>query len=483
MASVLIIDDDRVFCDVLSRAVNQLGHHTSFSLSLKDGLDMADSREFDVIMLDVQLPDGNGIEAIPLIRETASPPEVIIITGSGDPDGAELSIKCGAWDYIEKPASVQAMTLPLIRALEYRKEKSDKKRLTTLDRKGIVGESVKMRSCLDLAAQAANSDVNALITGETGTGKELFAKAIHLNSARAMEPFIVVDCGAIPEAIVESLLFGHEKGSFTGAEKSRIGLIKHADGGTLFLDEVGELPLSLQKAFLRVLQEHRFRPIGSKTEHHSNFRLVAATNRHLEEMVKEGKFREDLLYRLQSFIIHLPPLRERPEDIMDLVMYHAARICENSNIMTKGFSPDFFEILRAYHWPGNVRELFNAVHSALTTAANEPVLYPRHLPVQIRAKVARENVSKEQKPQSHKEDINDDEVFPINESLVTYKDYRTRLLENGEKRYFTTIASMARGNVKEACQLSGLSKSRLYYFLKKYGISLSGNGLSRAKES
>ena len=198
MAAILIIDDDRIFCDVLSRAIGRLGHTVTFSLTLKEGLEMVSSQEFDVVMLDVQLPDGNGLTAISKIRVKPSPPEVIIITGTGDPDGAELAIKWGAWDYVEKPASIEAMTLPLIRALEYRREKQGRKPLLTLDRKGVIGESDQMRTCLDLLAQAADSAVNILITGETGTGKELLARCTHKNSPRANGPFVVVDCSALP---------------------------------------------------------------------------------------------------------------------------------------------------------------------------------------------------------------------------------------------------------------------------------------------
>ncbi len=474
MATILIIDDDRVFCDVLSRAISRLGHSSTFALTLKDGLNTAFSQDFDVIMLDVQLPDGNGITAIPKIREMPSPPEVIIITGSGDPDGAELSLKCGAWDYIEKPASADAMTLPLIRALEYRKEKQAKAPLITLDRKDIIGDSPKMKACLDLVAQTANSDVSVLITGETGTGKELLAGTIYQNSPRTDEAFIVVDCTALPEPLVESLLFGHEKGAFTGADQSKEGLVKQADRGTLFLDEVGELSLSLQKTFLRVLQEHRFRPLGSKKEEQSSFRLITATNRNLNEMVKAGKFRDDLLYRLSSFIIESPPLRQHSEDIRDLSMYHMAKVCEKSRIMIKGFSADFFDVLRSYDWPGNVRELFNSIHGALTTARDEPIIYPNHLPVHIRAQAARATLSKKSVSLADEYSIVKEDLISTERPML-FKDYRTRLLEDGEKKYFTHITSFAKGNIKEACRLTGLSKSRLYYFLQKHGISLSGN--------
>jgi len=194
----------------------------------------------------------------PMIRQTPSMPEVIIITGAGDPDGAELAIKSGAWDYIQKPSSIEAMTLPLVRALQYREEKKSKKPPVALKREHIVGNSPHMKRCLDLLAQAANSEASVLITGETGTGKEVFAKAIHANSSRADKSLVVVDCTALPETLVESVLFGHEKGAFTGADKAHVGLVKQADGGTLFLDEVGELPRSIQKSFLRVLQEQSF---------------------------------------------------------------------------------------------------------------------------------------------------------------------------------------------------------------------------------
>ncbi len=472
MANILIIDDDRVFCDVLSRRINRLGHHTVFTLTLEDGIKMAFTREFDVIMLDVQLPDGNGIQAISKFRELNHSPEVIIITGSGDPDGAELAIKWGAWDYVEKPASVDAITLPLIRALEYRKEKTNKDVRLSLKNEDIIGSSPQINSCLDLVAQAAASDVNVLIQGETGSGKELLARAIHQNSQRADQPFIVVDCGAIPENLVEGLLFGHEKGVFTGADRKQVGLVEQANRGTLFLDEVGELPMAIQKAFLRVLQEHRYRPLGGKTEKESDFRLVSATNRSLDKMVEEGNFREDLLYRIRSFSIVSPPLRERAEDISDLAMYYLAKKCEKSGILTKGFSPDFFETINTYDWPGNVRELFNSLDSAMASSGEEPVLFPQHLPVKIRTQIARSSVAV---PLDKNLDSETLSLLTLASEgpLENYKEFRTRLLEAGEKQYFTKVCETAKGNAKEACQITGLSKSRLYHFLKEYNISLS----------
>ena len=469
MANVLIIDDDRVFCDILSRRVSRLGHYSVFALTLKSGVEMASKLEFDVILLDVQLPDGNGIEAISRFQALAYSPEVIIITGSGNPDGAELAIKWGAWDYIQKPASVEEITLPLIRALDFRREKKETKSQLTLKRDNIIGSSPQILSCLDLVAQAAQTDVSVFIQVKTGTGKELLARAIHENRPRHNQPFIVVDCGAIPESLVEGLLYGHEKGVFTGADKKQIGLIEQANNGTLFLDEIGELPLSIQTAFLRVLQEHRYRPLGSKTEKHSDFRLVSATNRNLEDWVENGHFREDLLYRLRAFSIVSPPLCDRSEDISELSMYYVAKKCNASEILTKGFSPDFFEAIHTYNWPGNIRELFNTLDSALVSAGDQPILFPQHLPVKIRTQIARAAVSDSQKkaippvPAAQVADTKD---------LQPYKDFRDQLLATGEKQYFYEICQKAKGNVKNACQRSGLSKSRLYHFLQKHGISL-----------
>jgi two-component system NtrC family response regulator len=386
MANILVIDDDRLVCNILCDIVEDLGHTGTRCHTLASGLREVSAGSFDLVLLDVGLPDGNGLYAIDRIQKVESAPQIIIFTASGDRNGAELAIRNGAWDYIQKPASVHDMKLPIMRALQYRQERKGDgagapKRLL-LD--GIIGNCARMKSCYDLVAQAANIDTNILITGETGTGKELFASAIHRNSSRAKKNFVVVDCSALPETLVESILFGHEKGAFTGAERAREGLIKQADGGTLFLDEVGELPLTVQKAFLRVLQERRFRPLGSNVEIASDFLLIAATNRNLQEMVREGTFRSDFLFRLRSFMIELPPLRDRGDDIDGIAKYYAAKLCDRHGIGLKGFSPDLLSALRSYRWPGNVRELLHALERALAAAFHEPTLFPQHLPEHVR---------------------------------------------------------------------------------------------------
>lgn len=472
MASILVIDDDKMLCDMMCRHLEYIKHTAAYALTLKEGFDLLDTASFDVVFLDVRLPDGNGLAAIPKVLEMSFNPQVIIITGEGDPNGAELAIKSGAWDYIQKPLSLDKMNLPLNRVLQYRESlERIKKTPVVLKREKIIGNSPKIAACLDSMAQVAGTDAIIMLTGETGTGKELFAKALHDNSQRSDKNFVVVDCAALPETLIESSLFGYEKGAFTGADRSKEGLIKQADGGTLFLDEVGELGLTLQKAFLRVLEEHRYRPLGSKHEVKSDFRLISATNRDLDRMVKNGQFREDLLHRLITITIELPPLRERLEDIKALAVHYLINICARYGIESKGFSPDFFDALCAYPWPGNVRELIHALEESVNRARYEPTLFPQHLPNRIRIQVARSSVDHIRET-SDKDAVTDEPIHSI--AIPTYKDFRKTVLADVEKMYFKNLIESTSGNIQETCQISGLGRSRLYTLLKKYNISRFG---------
>jgi two-component system NtrC family response regulator len=396
MAQILIVDDDQTISQMLTMLVEQLGHRADCSALIRDGMKQVSTGAYDLVILDVLLPDGDGIDMLPHIRESEASPEVIIITGNADPDGAELAIKNGAWDYITKPFSIGGITLKITRALEYRKEKRTSKLPVVLNREDIIGNSPQMNLALKRLAQAAGSRANTLITGETGTGKELFARAIHQNSPLAERRFVVVDCAALPESLIESTLFGHEKGAFTGADSTKEGLIKQSDGGTLFLDEVGELPLNIQKAFLRVIQEHKFRPVRGRNEIKVDFRLIAATNRDLDDMVRQGTFRSDLLFRLRSLNIELPPLRQTPRRPQGAALYYTNKLCDIYSTEMKGFSPDFFDALSTYEWPGNIRELFNALEEVLSNARQEPTLFSYHLPTHIRAHLARIKVNSQQ---------------------------------------------------------------------------------------
>ncbi len=328
----------------------------------------------------------------------------------------------------------------------------------------IIGNSPRLKDCLASVFLAADTDANVLLVGETGTGKELFARAIHNASRRKPGPMVVVDCTSLPKTLVESLLFGHAKGSFTDAGTTHQGLIHQAHTGTLFLDEVGELPLSLQKVFLRVLEEHRFRPIGSDQEVKSDFRLVAATNRNLEEMVGRGQFRADLLFRLKSYLIEIPPLRERADDVMELASSHMDNLCAKYQISPKRFAPDFLQTLSRYPWPGNVRELASALEHSLFAARYETHLFAKHLPNHIRSCVMKNSLRRHSIARP-------DLTRSFLRELPNLHDFREDIFCQAEIQYLHDLMTMSNKDINAACRLSGLSRSRLYALLKKHAIS------------
>lgn len=480
MSKVLIIDDDPEVCETIESLVTRQSHEAVSAQTLTTGLGKIDEGGVDVVFLDVRLPDGNGMDILPKISARTNAPEVIILTGKGDPDGAELAIQQGVWDYLLKPSSVREITLTLGRALKYRDQKFGQAAQQALDLEEVVGESQAMKSVFRLTAQAAGSDTNVLITGETGTGKELMARTIHNNSARSRENFVVVDCAALTESLVESTLFGHRKGAFTGAQSDRTGLVKLADQGTLFLDEVGEMPLAIQKSFLRVLQERSFRPVGASREQTSNFRLMSATNRDLDSMVKKGEFRSDLLFRLKTFSMHLPPLRQRLEDLRPLNLFQVDKLCRRYGVPEKGFGSDFLATLESYDWPGNVRELFNILERAVVAAGEEKTLYSMHLPRELRIKVAREQVRKitgsDVEATGADMPLPDDarkigqEIFSeiFDHQLPALREFKSM----AEKAYLSELIRQCEGDTAQVLKVSGLSRSHFYALLKKYGISV-----------
>lgn len=447
-----------------------MGHEIFTAGSIKEGEGILEGQSIDLLFLDVRLPDGNGLELLSSIRAIPSAPEVIIITGAGDVNGAELAIKNGAWDYLQKPIARNEITLQVTRALEYHEKKQNFPSHVSLNRDDIVGNSPSLCKCLDQIAACAATDTTVLLTGETGTGKELFARAIHANSKRSKQPFIVVDCAGLPEKLIESILFGHIRGAFTGADINQKGLIEQADGGTLFLDEVGELPLESQKTFLRVLQEKIYRPLGKGKEVSSNFRLIAATNRDLHAMVGQNHFRSDLFYRLNGFNIHLPPLRERQEDIEKLAMTFIFSICCREKIPVKGVIPETLQILFHHSWPGNVRELKQTLEKAILADPKAPVLYPIHIPSEMRLNHISTLVARKQLHSAYtgKTIIGNgpDEVAP----LPTFKEYRKLYQREMEGRYFQRLMHTSSGNIAKACKISGLSRSRLYDLLKLHSL-------------
>jgi two-component system NtrC family response regulator len=472
MAHILIVDDDPGVGHMISRIARKEGHKAVAAGSLAEGLDRLRAESFDCVFLDVYLPDGNGLERIADITSLPSPPEIVIITGHGDPDGAELAITSGAWNYIEKTATLEQYALALDQVVKYRNRRVEQKALE-LQRDDLVGGSPAMARVLAAVAQAATSKANVLLLGETGTGKELVARAIHANSARASGRFVIVDCASLPKNLVESILFGHVRGAFTGANAPVEGLVKLADGGTLFLDEVGELPPSMQKTFLRVLQERRFRPIGSKTEETSDFRLIAATNRDLTAMCAEGSFRLDLLFRLRTLEIAIPPLRERVADLDALALFHTARLCDANGMPVKGISPDVLTAVRLHDWPGNIRELVNTIERMCIAAADSPMLYPEHLPVELRVRVARQSL---RLPETAQEDLATEEMVPswagaVDGAFPTFKSHRRAVLAQADKAYLLRLLERSGSSIKRACEIAGLSRTRLYYLMQEHGVT------------
>ncbi len=465
MARILIIDDDRQVCETLESMALRLGHECVAALTLRDGLECLEQDGVDIVFLDVRLPDGNGLDALGRIRGRIGPPDVIVLTGEGDPDGAELAIQGGVWDYLVKPSPIKQIKETLNRALSHRAEREAQGAARNLDLTGIVGDSAVMRQCYERAAQASGSDSTVLVTGETGTGKELLARTIHRNSLRSARSFVVVDCAALTETLLESILFGHTKGAFTGAAKDRIGLVKLADQGTLFLDEIGELPLSAQKTFLRVLQERRFRPVGSNHELESDFRLICATNRDLEAMVRAGEFRQDLYYRINTIHVVLPPLREREDDIAVLAKYHIDRLCRQRNIPEKEMDPEFVTVLRQYDWPGNVRELFNTIEQAFVLSGAEKTVYAQHLPQAVRIRVTKSMLSRS-RGETGVLDAAASGVDHGAEFNETLKEFKLRM----ERDYLVRLLRAHGKDIQKMVAISGLSRSHLYAVLKKHGL-------------
>ncbi|MHC1710752.1 MAG: sigma-54-dependent transcriptional regulator [Solidesulfovibrio sp.] len=470
MKSVCIIDDDPEVRDTIMSLTRKLRLSSESAGTLEAGMALLSRESFDVLFLDVRLPDGNGLAALPEIKRLTDAPEVIILTGIGDPDGAELAIQEGVWDYLVKPSPIKQIILTLKRALRYREERRTDRAPVSLTLAGCVTVSPRMQPCLDQVAHAAWSNAAVLITGETGTGKELFARLIHANSSRSKGVFVTVDCAALPENLVESTLFGHKKGAFTGADADRVGLVQLANGGTLFLDEVGEMPLALQKNFLRVLHEKTFRPVGGINESKSDFRLIAATNRDIEAMVESGQFRRDLYFRLKTIALSLPPLRARPEDIKPLTLSFVDALCIEYSLPQKGFDAEFLAMLEAYDWPGNVRELRNVLERAFLASGREKTLYSMHLPQDLRIKVTKSTLEKglhggeRLEGKAHFNELDK----PPAVGRQSLKDFK----EVMERRYMEGLVREHGRDIAAMIEISGLSRSHFYALLKKNNLTI-----------
>jgi DNA-binding NtrC family response regulator len=375
---VLAVDDEQVVCESIRRVLSEEGYDVSTSTSSRAGLELLRKEHFDLLLLDIKMPEMDGIELLRAARDVSPETEVLIVTGYATIETAVEAIKLGAFDYLEKPVSPPALIVAAARALE-RKHLVDLTRrlraeLETRHRIGnVICSSPKMRKVMQLVGRVAPTNSTVLITGETGTGKDVIARAIHYNSARKDGAFVVADCASLSESLLESELFGHVRGSFTGAVKDRKGLAETARGGTLFLDEISTVSAQVQGSLLRLIQEREIRPVGSDKSVEVDVRLIAATNHDLTALVDQGSFREDLFYRLSVFSIRLPPLRERREEIPLLAHHFVERFAEEFGKPIDSISPRAMTVLESHDWPGNVRELEHAMERAVLLADSRTI--------------------------------------------------------------------------------------------------------------
>lgn len=375
---ILVVDDEENLRRVTQLKLQQAGYEAMTAPDGRQALEMLARHPRDLVLTDLKMPGMSGIDLLRKIKEEYPEVVVIVITAFGTIESAVEAMRLGAYDYIIKPVNAEALRLVISRALEHHRLQEEVRNLrSAIDRKygfeNIIGRSKMLLATLDNAARAAASDSTVLIRGETGTGKELLAKAIHFNSPRRDKPFIVINCGAIPKELLESELFGHTRGSFTGAFAHKKGKIEMADEGSLFLDEIGEMPLELQVKLLRLIQEREIEKIGAASPIKVNVRIIAATHRNLSAMVEDGSFREDLYYRLAVIPLELPPLRERPEDIPELVAIFFRKFKERLNRPSLTLPSSLLPHFCAYRWPGNVRELENVVERLVVLAPGDEI--------------------------------------------------------------------------------------------------------------
>ena len=445
MRNILIIDDEEKLRGLLARIVKSEGFVVLEAADLKSGFKKLEQNEIDVVLCDVKLPDGNGVEFLEKIKASFPLTEVILLTAYGKISDGVQAMKNGAFDYIVKGDDNDKIIPLLYKAIEkvtlQQKIKQLEKRISkkySFD--AIIGKSKGLEQVIELSKKVAKTDSTVLLTGETGTGKEVFAQAIHENSNRAGKSFVALNCSTFSKELLESELFGHKQGSFTGAIKDKKGFIEEANGGTLFLDEIGEMPIDLQAKLLRVLETSEYIPVGDSTPKKSNFRLIAATNRNLKTESDEKRFRQDLYFRLNIFEITIPPLRERIKDIEPLTHYFVSQFAEKMNRQTLQFDSDFLQKLEVYQWPGNIRELKNVIERSVILCSST-VLSTDLLPYEIQQEQSK-NVK----------------------SLSAFS------MQSVEKLHIQKLLNYTKGNKAEAARLLEIGIATLYRKLEEYNI-------------
>jgi two-component system nitrogen regulation response regulator GlnG len=471
-AIVLVVDDDRAVRHTIRRIFEETPLEILTAESAEEGLKLAKERHPDVILLDVMLPDRSGLDMFGKFHELDQKVPVIFITAGEKSETVIKAMKLGAYEYLVKPLDSKQVRSLVQRAIEIRR--STEMPLDSIEaspeeeiRDYLVGRSPAMQEVYKAVGRVASQDVTVLIHGESGTGKELVARAIYQHSARAKGPFLAVNCAAIPEALLESELFGHEKGSFTGAESRRIGKFEQCNGGTLFLDEIGDMSPLVQSKVLRLLQEQAFERVGGNETIRTNVRIIVATNRDLEQMVKRGEFRADLYYRLNGFLIKLPALRERKDDVLVLLQHFLRRFSRELGKKVHGISPEALELLLWYPWPGNVRELQSVLKRALLQTTGE-VLISDFLPEDVRTRAGHGAAGGE----------SDADTTPVTDEFIDNRirdgseDLYAEAVALLERALITRVLQHTKGNQSQAAKILGITRGSLRNKIRTCGIAI-----------
>ncbi|QGY38843.1 response regulator [Pseudodesulfovibrio cashew] len=451
---ILIVDDDRAFQGMLVEALTDKGYEVDTASTAEDGIKKAASASFDLILHDIKLPGMSGLDALPHLAEAAPGVDVIVMTGYASKDSGVQAMQRGAYDYFTKPFSLSEMEVVVRRAMEKRRMQEElselKKRGKTSPLNDIIGQSPPMLAIKERIARVAELNADVLIMGETGTGKELVSDTIHAMSKRAKGPFIKINCAAIPENLIESELFGHEKGAFTGAAAAKQGKFEQAKGGSILLDELGEMPLHLQPKLLRAVEQKQAERLGGTKPIKYDVRIIAATNRNLEEKIEAGEFRSDLYYRLNVATLILPPLRERKSDLPQLADFFLERANRRLGTDIAGISAEAMEIFFNYDWPGNVRQFANAVERAAIFCASSMI---------TAAEVDQAFSNKQPEQDAQQQPALPETDLPLKQALIQYERY---LIENALRR--------AGGTQTDAADTLGISAKNLWNKLQKHGI-------------
>lgn len=457
MIEVLLIDDEKEMLVGLEKILTSRKNLIITAIqNPKIAIDTIKSKKYDIIITDLKMNEYSGIDILKCALEFSPEAKIIMISGYGTIEASVEAIQLGAFDFIEKPFTSKKLFECIDKALEEHEESRAIANSidAVVETEGIVYKSKQMRELINLISKIAPKLMNVLVSGESGTGKELIARVIHKLSDRSDQPFVPVNCGALPENLFESELFGHERGAFTGAVRTKPGLLEFANHGTFFFDEIGDMSQTLQIKLLRMLEDKKIRRVGGQKEIDIDVRIIAATNKDLEKEVASGRFREDLFYRLNTIQIHIPPLRERVDDIMPLLRHYLNSLCEKENKPTKSFSPEAKELLKAYQWPGNVREIQNMMARTYYLCSTK-IIQKEDLPKYI---------------------VKDSNIVSSNILNLKYKEAKEQTIAEFEAEYLSYHLKVNKGNISHTAAACGLDRRSLHRLIAKYNIIYKDEG-------